>query len=120
MLWKCHKRKLIGLFNIKNLWRSKSNYGARVLDPMSTCINFFPNFKFLIENFSKKRKKGKGKNKGNEQVIDMSQFQNIGDEEEKEKEPKEEEKEKEKLGSLHFSLGKFVVLPYSPSFYKLL
>jgi len=54
--------------------------------------------------FCKKRKKGKGKNKGNEQVIDMSQFQNIGDEEEKEKEPKEEEKEKEKLGSLHFSL----------------
>ena len=53
-------------------------------------------------------------------MIDMSQFQNIGDEEEKEKEPKEEEKEKEKLGSLHFSLGKFVVLPYSPSFYKLL
>ena len=40
----------------------------------------------------------------------MSQFQNIGDEEEKEKEPKEEEKEKEKLGSLHFSLGKY----YSP------
>ena len=38
-------------------------------------------------------------------MIDMSQFQNIGDEEEKEKEPKEEEKEKEKLGSLHFSLG---------------
>ena len=37
----------------------------------------------------------------------MSQFQNIGDEEEKEKEPKEEEKEKEKLGSLHFSLGKY-------------
>ena len=53
-------------------------------------------------------------------MIDMSQFQNIGDEEEKEKEPKEEEKEKEKLGSLHFSLGKFVVLPYSPSFYNLL
>ena len=50
----------------------------------------------------------------------MSQLQNIGDEEEKEKEPKEEEKEKEKLGSLHFSLGKFVVLPYSPSFYNLL
>ena len=81
---------------------------------------FQTSLKFLIENFSKKRKKGKGKNKGNEQVIDMSQFQNIGDEEEKEKEPKEEEKEKEKLGSLHFSLGKFVVLPYSPSFYKLL
>ena len=49
----------------------------------------------------------------------MSQFQNIGDEEEKEKEPKEEEKEKEKLGSLHFSLGKFGVLPYSLSFYNL-
>lgn len=52
----------------------------------------------------KKRKKGKGKNKGNEQVIDMSQFQNIGDEVETEKETKEEEKEKEKLGTLHFSL----------------
>ena len=55
--------------------------------------------------FSKKRKKGKGKNKGNEQVIDMSQFQNIGDDVETEKETKEEEKEKEKLGTLHFSLG---------------
>lgn len=52
----------------------------------------------------KKRKKGKGKNKGNEQVIDMSQFQNIGDDVETEKETKEEEKEKEKLGTLHFSL----------------
>ena len=62
--------------------------------------------KFDNVKFSKKRKKGKGKNKGNEQVIDMSQFQNIGDEEEKEKETGDkEEKEKEKLGTLHFSLG---------------
>ena len=38
----------------------------------------------------------------------MSQFQNIGDEVENEKEAKEEEeKEKEKLGTLHFSLGKY-------------
>ena len=41
-------------------------------------------------------------------MIDMSQFQNIGDEVENEKEAKEEEeKEKEKLGTLHFSLGKY-------------
>jgi hypothetical protein len=62
--------------------------------------------------FSKKRKKGKkGKN---DQVIDMSQFQNLGEEldEASGKKPGKkggkdgEEKEKEKLGNLHFSLGK--------------
>ena len=75
---------------------------------LNPCLQF--NIKFIITRFSKKRKKGKGKNKGNEQVIDMSQFQNIGDEVETEKETKEEEKEKEKLGTLHFSLGKGALL----------
>ena len=43
----------------------------------------------------------------------MSQFQNIGDEVETEKEAKEEEeKEKEKLGTLHFSLGKWPALGF--------
>ena len=66
---------------------------------------------FFNFDFSKKRK-GKKKGGKNEQVIDMSQFQNLGDEIDeaaanaKDSKKDEKEKEKEKLGSLHFSLGK--------------
>ena len=69
-------------------------------------MTYFFNF-----DFSKKRK-GKKKGGKNEQVIDMSQFQNLGDEIDeaaanaKDSKKDEKEKEKEKLGSLHFSLGK--------------
>merc|ERR1712227_1048645 len=57
-----------------------------------------------------KKRKGKKKGGKNEQVIDMSQFQNLGDEIDeaaanaKDSKKDEKEKEKEKLGSLHFSL----------------
>jgi len=57
-----------------------------------------------------KKRKGKKKGGKNEQVIDMSQFQNLGEEIDeaantaKGGKKKDEEKEKEKLGTLHFSL----------------
>lgn len=56
-----------------------------------------------------KKRKGKKKGGKNEQVIDMSQFQNLGDEIDEaatvaKTGKKGEDKEKEKLGTLHFSL----------------